>query len=50
MRGYTWRDWLIIGFWILAAIVAVGLVVTGHVSLYQPCVPGAEVVDICTSH
>jgi len=49
MGGYTWRDWLIISFWILAAVIAVALVVSGHVPLNQPCGPGAEVIDICAS-
>jgi len=48
--GYTWRDWLIIIIWILASVAAVVLVVTGHVPLNQPCLAGAEVIDICASH
>ena len=50
MSTYTLRDWLIIGFWILAAVAAVALVLSGHVPLNQPCLPGAEVIDICASH
>ena len=50
-QGYTWRDWLIISFWILATVLAVALVVTGVVPVGGACMPGAAVVDpSCVPH